>query len=127
MRREIAARTLYEKLYCARGDMENRRPHQRRDDARQPVAALVRRHGLRLAALRRRALAHTELARATCGTIRNQLLKFGALVTVSVRRVRVAMASAGRGGPLFDDRAGDAVAGVAARLGLVVVGPRVDD
>jgi Transposase DDE domain group 1 len=47
-----------------------------------------------LGALRRRALAHTELARATCGTIRAKLLKIGALVTVSVRRVRVAMASA---------------------------------
>ena len=45
-------------------------------------------------ALRRRALAHTELGRATCGTIRTKLLKIGALVTVSVRRVRVAMASA---------------------------------
>ena len=45
------------------------------------------------ARLRRRALAHTELARATCGTIRAKLLKIGALVTVSVRSVRVAMAS----------------------------------
>jgi hypothetical protein len=34
-----------------------------------------------LSALRRRALAHTELARATCGTIRTKLLKIGALVT----------------------------------------------
>lgn len=47
-----------------------------------------------LSALRRRALAATCLARATCGTIRAKLLKIGALVTVSVRRVRVAMASA---------------------------------
>jgi hypothetical protein len=47
-----------------------------------------------LSALRRRALAHTELARATCGTIRTKLLKIGALVTVSARRVRIAMASA---------------------------------
>jgi hypothetical protein len=47
-----------------------------------------------LSALRRRALGHTRLAKATCGTIRLKLLKIGALVTLSVRRVRVAMASA---------------------------------
>ena len=47
-----------------------------------------------MAALRRLALAHTRLDRATCGTIRLALLKIGAQVTRSVRRVRVAMASA---------------------------------
>ncbi|MER2508120.1 MAG: transposase [Amaricoccus sp.] len=44
-------------------------------------------------ALRRIGLAGTELAAATCGSIRLKLLKIGALVTHSVRRVRVAMAS----------------------------------
>ena len=39
-------------------------------------------------------LAHTEFASATCGTIRLKLLKIGALVRVSVRRVKLAMASA---------------------------------
>ena len=43
--------------------------------------------------LRRRALPATDLANATCGTIRRKLFKIGALVTVSVRRIRLAMAS----------------------------------
>ena len=47
-----------------------------------------------LCALRRVGLPHTPLAQATCGTIRLQLLKIGALVWVSCRRVKVAMASA---------------------------------
>ena len=45
-------------------------------------------------ALRRIGLAHTQLAEATCGTIRLRLLKIGALVTASVRRIKIAMASA---------------------------------
>lgn len=44
--------------------------------------------------LRRIALAGTELAQATCGSIRLKLLKIGARVTVSVRRIKIAMASA---------------------------------
>lgn len=47
-----------------------------------------------MAALRRLARAHTRLDKATCGTIRLTLLKIGAQVTRSVRRVRVAMAPA---------------------------------
>ena len=47
-----------------------------------------------MCAVRRIGLAGTKLERATCGTIRLQLLKIGALVTVSVRRVKVAFASA---------------------------------
>src|SRR4051794_30819248 len=47
-----------------------------------------------LCALRRIGLAHTQFAQATCGTIRLKLLKIGALVRRSVRRVTVAMASA---------------------------------
>jgi hypothetical protein len=43
--------------------------------------------------LRRGALQATELANATCGTIRRKLFKIGALVTVSVRRIKFAMAS----------------------------------
>jgi hypothetical protein len=49
-----------------------------------------------ICALRRIGLAHTQFATATCGTIRLKLLKIGALVQVSVRRVCVAMASACR-------------------------------
>jgi hypothetical protein len=47
-----------------------------------------------LAALRRIALAHTQLEKATCGSLRLKLMKIGAQVTVTVRRIRVAMASA---------------------------------
>ena len=53
---EVNAKTLYERLYCARGDMENqdqgvparpvRRPHQRGDHESQPAAPVVRLHGL---------------------------------------------------------------------------------
>ena len=47
-----------------------------------------------LCALRRIGLRHTQFVQATCGTIRLKLLKVGALVRISVRRVKVAMASA---------------------------------
>jgi hypothetical protein len=47
-----------------------------------------------ICALRRIGLAHTGLAEATCGTIRLKLLKIGALVRISARRVKIAMASA---------------------------------
>ena len=47
-----------------------------------------------LCGLRRIGLAHTRFAQATCGTIRLKLLKIGALVRISVRRITVAMASA---------------------------------
>jgi len=101
----VAARRLYERLYCARGDMENRIKECQLDlFADRTSAATMRANQLRLwfasmayvlvSALRRRALAATRFARATCGTIRAKLFKIGALVTVSVRRVRVAMASA---------------------------------
>ena len=46
-----------------------------------------------LCAVRRIGLAGTQLADATCGTIRLKLLKIGALVRISVRRIKVAMAS----------------------------------
>ena len=49
-----------------------------------------------LEALRRIGLPHTELAQATCGTIPLKLLKLGARVTVSVRRIEIAIASAPR-------------------------------
>lgn len=47
-----------------------------------------------ICALRRLGVAHTRLAEATCGTIRLKLLKIGAQVRVSVRRIKIAMASA---------------------------------
>jgi hypothetical protein len=46
-----------------------------------------------ITALRRIGLKHTRFAQASCGSIRLKLLKIGALVTTSVRRVKIAMAS----------------------------------
>ena len=99
-----AAQPLYERLYCARGEMENRIKECQLDlFADRTSARTMRANQLRLwfasmayvllAALRRIALPATRLARATAGTIRLKLLKIGALVRVSVRRVTVAMAS----------------------------------
>ena len=102
---EIDARRLYETIYCARGEMENRIKECQLDlFADRTSAASMRANQLRLwfaamayvllCALRRIGLPHTQFAAATCGTIRLRLLKLGALVRVSVRRVKVAMASA---------------------------------
>lgn len=98
-------RALYEDVYCARGEMENRIKECQLDlFADRTSAATLRANQLRLwfasmayvlmAALRRLGLAGTRLADATCGTIRLRLLKLGALVCISVRRVKLAMASA---------------------------------
>ena len=102
---EVDARTLYEDVYCARGEIENRIKECQLDlFADRTSAATMRANQLRLwfaslayvllTALRRIALAHSELANATCGTIRLRLLKIGAQVTRSVRRIKIAMASA---------------------------------
>jgi hypothetical protein len=104
-KRDASARFLYEKLYCARGDMENRIKECQIDMfADRTPAATMRTNQLRLwfasfayvlvCALRRIGLAGTQLAKATCGTIRQKLLKIGASVTVSVRRVKLTLASA---------------------------------
>ncbi len=99
-----AARGLYEELYCARGEMENRIKEQQLClFADRTSTAFMRSNQLRLwfssaayvllSALRRLALRGTTLARARCDTIRLRLLKIGALVQVTVRRVWVCMAS----------------------------------
>ena len=98
-------RTADEQLYCARGEMENRIKECQLDlFAGRTSAATMRANQLRLwfaslayvlvDSLRRIALPGTQLARATAGSIRLKLLKIGARVTVSVRRIKVAMASA---------------------------------
>jgi hypothetical protein len=95
---------LYEKLYCARGDMENRIKECQLDLFADRTSTATRRaNQLRLwfasmayvllCALRRIGLPRTRLADASCGTIRLKLLKIGALVRVSVRRIKFAMAS----------------------------------
>jgi hypothetical protein len=102
---EIEARHLYEVIYCARGEMENRIKECQLDlFADRTSTATMRANQLRLwfasaayvliCALRRIGLAHTQFAAATCGTIRLRLLRIGALVRISVRRVTIAMASA---------------------------------
>jgi Transposase DDE domain group 1 len=96
---------LYEKVYCARGEMENRIKECQLDlYADRTSAATMRANQLRLwfhsmayvllCALRRIGLPDTGFANATCGTIRLKMLKIGALVRISVRRIKVAMASA---------------------------------
>jgi hypothetical protein len=103
-RGEAGGRYLYEKVYCARGDMENRIKECQLDlYADRTSAASMPANQLRLwfaslayvllCAVRRIGLAGTVFAKATCGTIRLKLLKIGALVSISVRRVKIAMAS----------------------------------
>jgi DDE family transposase len=97
-------RQLYEDIYCARGEMENRIKECQLDlFADRTSTATMMANQLRLwfasiayvlvESLRRRALQNTALADATCGTIRRKLFKIGALVTLSVRRIKFAMAS----------------------------------
>jgi hypothetical protein len=101
---EVAAQPLYEELYCARGEMENRIKECQLDlFADRTSSHTLRANQLRLwfaamayvliCALRRIALHGTALVRATCGTLRLKLLKVGAAVRISVRRIKIAMAS----------------------------------
>jgi hypothetical protein len=96
----IGARELYEKMYCARGEMENRiKEQQLWLFADRTSCQMMRANQLRLYfssfayilmhALRRLGLKGTEHERAQCGTIRVKLFKIGALVRISVRRIRV--------------------------------------
>ncbi len=96
------ARRLYEELYCARGEMENRIKEQLSLFADRTSTAWLRSNQVRLyfssvayllmEALRRLGLEGTELARAQCGTIRLKLLKIGALIRVTVRKIWVSLA-----------------------------------
>ena len=100
----VSPRTVYERVYCPRGNAENAIKEQQLDlFADRTSATRFPANQLRLlfsafasilmAALRR-ALCGTGLARATAGTLRLKLLKIGARVMVSARRVKVAMDSA---------------------------------
>lgn len=100
----LDAQPLYEQLYCARGDMENRlKEQQLMLFADRTSTATLRANQLRLtfsavaytllAALRRLGLAGTALAQAQCTTIRLTLLKIGARLRITVRKVWVALAS----------------------------------
>lgn len=100
---EWAAQALYEELYCARGDMENRLKEQFSLFADRVSAETMRANQLRLyfsvmayvlvSGLRRLGLKATEWAQAQVTTIRTKLLKIGAQIRVSVRKVWISMAS----------------------------------
>jgi len=103
-REAFTAQQLYEELYCGRGDMENRiKERQLYLFSDRTSSATMRANQLRLyfsslayvlmSELRRRALRGTEFAKAQCHTIRLKLLKIGAQVRVSVRRISVSFAS----------------------------------
>jgi len=102
---EIQSRAVYEGRYCPRGDMENRIKECQLDlFADRTSSHFMRTNQLRVwfsalayiltNAVRQRGLKGTRLAKATSGTIRTLLLKIGARVVVSVRRVRAFLSSA---------------------------------
>ena len=103
-RGRVGTQPLYEQLYCARGDMENRIKEQQLDlFADRTSAATMRANQLwlywalfaaaLLEMLRQTGLIGTELAAAQFGTIRALLLKVVAVVRVSVRRIWVSLSS----------------------------------
>ena len=97
------SQALYEELYCARGEMENRIKEQYSLFADRVSAETMRADQLRMyfsamayvlvCGLRRLGLKNTEMAQAQAPTIRTRLLKIGARVRVSVRRVYLSMAA----------------------------------
>ena len=98
------AAALYEQLYCARGEMENRIKEQQlclfadRTSSHHLASNQMRLWFSSVAyillnELRRLGLEGTRLARARCDTIRLKLLKIGAQIRVTVRRVWVHLAS----------------------------------
>jgi hypothetical protein len=100
---EWAAQALYEELYCARGEMENRIKEQLMLFADRTSTAYLRSNQIRLyfsslayslmQALRRLGLQGTEWAQAQCTSVRLKLLKIGALIRITVRKVWVSMAT----------------------------------
>jgi len=101
---QMEPRALYEDFYCARGDMENRIKEQQLDlFADRTSTHALHSNQIRLylssiaycvlVALRRLALAGTEMARAQCGTIRLRLLKIGAQVRLTARKIWISMAA----------------------------------
>jgi len=99
----IAACALYEEMYCARGDMENRiKEQQLYLFADRTSAGKLRANQLRLyfssvaymlmQALRRLGLKGTQMETAQCNTIRVKILKVGAQIKVTVRKVWVSLA-----------------------------------
>jgi len=101
---EFGSRTLYEDLYCARGNMENRIKEQQMGLFSDRTSShTLRANQLRLwlssiayvlmHELRRIGLKGTTMESAQAWTIREKLFKIGAIVTVSFRRLRLALSS----------------------------------
>jgi hypothetical protein len=100
---EWGAQQLYEKLYCARGDMENRIKEQFSLFADRVSSETMRANQMRvylstmayvlINGLRRLGLKATELAEAQVSTIRTKLLKIGSQIRVTVRKVWISMSS----------------------------------
>jgi hypothetical protein len=103
--KHISPKALYEKTYCARGDMENRIKEQQLSlFADRTSCTKMRANQLRLwfsavayqffECIRRFGLVNTIMHKAQVDTIRLKLLKIGAVVRISVRRVVIALSSA---------------------------------
>ena len=101
---QAAAQHLYETIYCARGEMENRIKEQQMGlFADRTSTAEFRSNQIRLyfssigycvlEALRRLGLAGTKMARAQCTTIRLRLLKIGARIRITARKVWISLAT----------------------------------
>ena len=101
---KIEARALYEDLYCARGDMENRIKEQQLDLFADRTSAHTMRAnqlrayfsafaGVAIQIIRTFGLKATRLARAQAGTIRTRLLKIAGSVRVTTRKIRVSLSS----------------------------------
>ena len=109
----MEARVLYEEFYCARGEMENRIKEQQLGlFADRTSTAFMRSNQLRLyfssiayclmEALRRLGLKGTEMAEAQCSTMRVRLLKIGAQIRITVRRIWISMAAGHPGATVFE-------------------------
>ena len=101
--REHDARELYEKMYCARGEMENRIKEQQlmlfadRTSTHKMFSNQIRLYFSSLAyvlvqALRQLGLAGTDMSKAQCDTIRLKLFKIGAKIRITVRKVWISFA-----------------------------------
>lgn len=123
---EYDARTLYEREYCGRGEMENRiKEQQLHLFADRTSCVTMRANQVRLyvatvayivmRAVRVFGLQQTEMAQAQCETIRVRLLKIGAVIRVSVRRVVVSLSQAYAFRSLFE-RACENLRGLGAAL-----------
>jgi hypothetical protein len=101
---QMEARNLYEDFYCARGDMENRIKEQQLDlFADRTSTHALHSNQIRLylssiaycmlVALRQLGLKGTDMAQAQCGTIRVRLLKIGAQIRITARKIWISMAA----------------------------------